>query len=309
VLRLVDIAEHDDTHLRFETEEISSEDMAAYVMYDTSTGISDMNDYYSWRTITTTTGDEDIFALEIDNTNKYPSVEDDISDYSIFNRKLFKVMTWAEHEVIQMLLTRIDLVRRRLPNPGVTISNTDNIGMDGVVSFAGGWDKKFSLEELRQMIDGSLIELNVHPPTTERWWQFTSNNVDKTYNPYSRTPGASGVIYEMIDTLVLGALIRCLHAWGILEIDINFSTSDSGLTITYDRVGQIASWMQNLLNDYQERKYYVKMNSINSFGVGVGSYPFAAMGWVGTAMNQVSQSGITPLSSMLGFGLRGNVPL
>lgn len=308
MLRLVDITEHDTTHLRFETEEITAEDMVAYVMYDTSTGITDMNDYYSWRAITTTTGDADIYALDIDNANKYPSVEDDIVDYTSFNRKLFRVMTWTEHEVIQMLLTRIDLIRRRLPNPGVTISDVDNIGLGGVVSFAGGWDKKFSLEELRQMIDGSLIELNIHPPTTERWWAFTSANVDKSYNPYSRTQ-SGGVIYEMIDTIVLGALIRCLMAWGILEIDINFSTTDSGLTITYDRVGHIASWMQNLLNDYQERKYYVKMNSINSFGVGVGSYPFAAMGWVGTAMNQVSQSGITPLSSMLGFGLRGNVPL
>lgn len=309
MLRLVGITEHDTTHLKFETEEIASEDMIAYVMYDTSTGITDMKDYYSWRTVSTSTGDENVFAFEIDNTNKYPLLEDDIVDYNIFDRKLFKVMTWAEYEVIQMLLTRIDLVRRRLPNPGVTISDVDNVGSGGVVSFAGGWDKKFSLEELRQMIDGSLMELNIHPPTTERWWQFTATDVDKSYNPYARTSSGGGIAYEMIDTLVLGGLIRCLVAWGILEIDINFSTTDSGLTITYDRVGHIASWMQNLLNDYQERKYYVKMNSINSFGVGVGSYPFAAMGWVGTAMNQVSQSGITPLSSMLGFGLRGNVPL
>ena len=308
MLRLVDITEQDTTHLKFETEEIRDEDMVAYVMYDTSTGIADMNDYYSWRASTTSTGDSGIFALDIDNTTKYPKVEDDIGDYNIFDKKLFKVMTWAEYEVIQMLLTRIDLVRRRLPNPGVTISDTDNIGMGGVVSFAGGWDKKFTLEELRQMVDGALIEINIHPPTTEQWWAYTATDIDKISNPYIRTQ-TPGVLYETLDTLVLGALIRCLMAWGILEIDINFSTSDSGLTITYDRVGQISSWMQNLLSDYQERKYYLKMNSVNSFGVGVGSYPFAAMGWVGTAMNQVSQSGITPMSSMLGFGLRGNVPL
>ena len=309
MLRLVSITEQDNTHLKFETEELSDEDIIAYVMYDTSTGITDMRDYYSWRAVSTSTGDDEIFALEINNSNKYPLVEDDIADYNIFDKKLFRVMTWTEHEVIQMLLTRIDLIRRRLPNPGVTISDTDYVGMGGVVSFAGGWDKKFSLEELRQMIDGALIEINMHPPTTERWWQFTTTDVDKKYNPYYRTPSGSGVLYEMIDTIVLGATIRCLMAWGILEIDINFSTSDSGLTITYDRVGPITSWMQNLLTTYNDRKYYVKMNSINSFGVGVGSYPFAAMGWVGTAMNQVSQSGITPLSSMLGFGLRGNVPL
>lgn len=308
MLRLVDITEHDSTHLQFETEEIEQKDLTTYVMYDTSTGISDMKDYYSWRTVTTTTGEEDITAFDINNTNKYPKVEDDISDYTIFDKKLFKVMTWAEHEIIHMLLTRIDLIRRRLPNPGVTISDVDNVGMGGVVSFAGGWDKKFSLEELRQMIEGALIEVNMHPPTTELWWQYTDVSKDKLYNPYHRTSNA-GVLYEMVDTVVLGAVIRCLMAWGILEIDINFSTSDSGLTITYDRVGHIASWMQNLLTNYQDKKYYVKMNHLNSFGVGVGSYPFASMGWVGAALNQVTQSGITPLSSMLGFGLRGNVPL
>lgn len=309
MLRLVDITEHDSTHLSFETSEIEDQNIVAYVMYDTSTGSeSILRDYYSWRCITTSTGEEDVFALEIDNTTKYPKVEDDIPDYSIFNRKLFKVMTWAEHELIQMLLTRIDLIRRRFPNPGVTISDTDNIGETGVVGFAGGWDKKFSLEELRQMIEGSLIEVNWHPPSTEFWWVFGDEEKDSMYNPYNRT-SLTGVPYDLFDVIIQGAVIRCLCAWGILEIDLSFSTSDSGLTITYDRVGPISSWMQNLLTSFEKQKILAKMNYVNSAGIGVGSYPYAAMGIYGSMMNMIQSGGTVPLSSMLGFHLRSNVPL
>jgi len=307
MLRLIDITEQDLTHVTIATEEIENPDRVAYVMYDTSTGITDLKDYYSWRALTTSTGDEDIFDIQIDNTNVYPKTSGSITDYTVFDPALFKVMTWAEHYIIEMLLTRIDLVRRRFPNPGTTISDVDGVGEGGVVSFAGGWDKKFSLYELEQMVQGALIEINISPPTTEYWWQYVEESKDKLTNPYHRLMG--GIPYEMVDLIVQGAVIRCLYAWGILEIDINFSTTDSGLSITYERVGNIASWMQNLLNSYKEQMYLVKMNSINSFGVGVGSYPFASMGWVGAALNQVTQSGITPLSSMLGFGLRGNVPL
>lgn len=307
MLRLVNIAEQDNTHLTFETEEIPLEDFIVYVMYDTSTGITDLNDYYSWRTITTTTDDEAIFAFAINNSKKYPGTENDVGNYSVFNTKLFKSMTWAEYELIQMLLTRIDLIRRRFPSPGVTISDVDYVGQGGVVGFGGSWDKKFSLEELRQVIDGTLIEVNIHPPSTDFWWTHSRDAVDKAYNPYYRIN--SGVPYNFIDLLVQGAVIRCLQAWGILEIDINFSTTDSGLTISYDRVGHITTWMQHLLNEYKVQKDFIKMDTVNSFGVGIGTYPFAVSAMWGAAMNMISQGGTIPLSSMLGFGIRANTPM
>lgn len=310
MLRLVDITEQDTTHIRFETEEINDEDMIAYVMFDTSSGISTMQDYYSWRSTTTTTDTTDVYAIEIDNTTKYPKVSADISDYNIFDPALFKVMTWAEHEIIQMLLTRVDLIRRRFPNPGVTISDTDGVGQQGVLSFSGGWDKKFALEELRQMIEGTLIEINVHPPATPYYWAYNNTAADKLANPYQRNTGISGIPYEFVDLIVQGAMIRCLNAWGVLEIDISFSTSDSGLTITYDRVGKIASWMQNLLNEYKNQKDFIKMNFVNSYGVGVGTMPFGATALWGMMMNNVTgPTGMTPLSSMLGFGIRANSPM
>lgn len=311
MLRLVDITSQTSTGITFETSEITENDVTTYVMYDTSTGITTMRDYYSWRSLTTSTGDEDIFSLEISNSTKYPKVVADISNYTIFDPSLFKVMTWAEYEVISMLLTRIDLIRRRFPNPGVTISDVDNVGQGGVVSFAGGWDKKFSLEELRQMIEGALIECNVHPPCTNFYWQFSTEDVDKQYNPYYRLAnGISGIPYELIDIVVQGAVIRCLMAWGILEIDLKFNTSDAGLTITYDRVGDISSWMQNILNEYKSQKDFIKMNFVNSYGVGVGTTPFGATALWGMMLNQVTgPTGITPLSSMLGFGIRANTPL
>jgi len=308
MLRLINIAEQTSTGLTFSTEEITEKDKVAYVMYDTSTGIANMNDYYSWRTLTTSTGTSTLFELDIDNTKKYPGTDDNVLDYDIFDPKLFKVMTWAEHEVIQMLLSRIDLIRRRFPNPGPTISDTDAIGQGGVIGFGGGWDKKFSLEELRHMVEGALIEVNIHPPATEFWWQYSSEDRDKAYSPYQRSESL-GIPYKFIDLIVHGAIIRCLTAWGILEIDINFSSSDSGLTITYDRVGHISTWMQNLLNDYKEMKTFIKMDSINSYGVGVGTYPFAVSALWGAAMNMISQGGTVPLSSMLGFGIRANTPL
>lgn len=308
MLRLVNISEQVGTGVTFQTTEVSTKDDVAYVMYDTSTGITSMQDYYSWRSLTTSTGSTSTFEIAIDNATKYPGTEDDVDDYSLFNPKLFKVMTWAEHEIIQMLLTRIDLIRRRFPNPGVTISDTDGIGQGGVVGFSGGWDKKFSLEELRQMVDGALIEVNIHPPATEHWWAFITEDSDVVNNPYTRT-ASLGIPTKFIDLIVQGAVLRCLNAWGILEIDLSFSTSDSGLTISYDHVNPIASWMQNILNEYKSQKDFIKWDSVNSMGVGVGTYPFAVSAMWGAAMNMISQGGTIPLSSMLGFGIRANTPM
>lgn len=310
MLRLIDVIEQDASHLLFETEELADEDIMVYVMYDTSTGITDLEDYYSWRarSVETSSGE---YSFNISNSNKYPKTSPSVSNYNILDTSLFKAMSWTEHEIIHMLLTRIDLIRRRFPNPGVTVNDVDYVGQGGTVSFSGGWDKKFSLEELRQMIEGTLIECNAHPPHTSFYWEYGTNSTDVYANPYTRTgASAAGVPYDMVDIIVQGALIRCLVAWGILEIDLNFSTSDAGLTITYERVGHIASWMQNLLNEFKVQKDFIKMHYVNSYGIGVGTMPFGATALWGMMLNQVTgPTGITPLSSMLGFGIRSNVPL
>lgn len=311
MLRLVDITAQDASRVILETEELVAEDIIAYVMYDTSTGITDLEDYYTWRATSVETSSGE-YSLEINDANKYPKISSSISDYVVLDGHLFKVMSLTEYEIIQMLLTRIDMIRKRFPNPGVTITDVDSVGQDGsTVSFSGGWDKKFSLEELRQMIEGTLIECNAHPPHTSFYWQYSTTTTDVYSNPYTRTSAnATGVPYELVDLIVQGAVIRCLVAWGILEIDINFSTSDAGLTITYERVGHIASWMDRLLNEFKVQKDFIKMHYVNSYGIGVGTMPFGATALWGMMLNQVTgPTGITPLSSMLGFGIRSNVPL
>ena len=311
MLRLFEVTDQDSASVTFQTEEFSDEDLVAYVMYDTSTGVTNLQDYYAWRTTNIETSSGDAYVLVINDSTKYPRTSPAVSNYNVLDNNLFKIMTLTEYQIIQMLLTRIDLIRKRFPNPGVTVNDVDYVGQGGTVSFSGGWDKKFSLEELRQMVEGTLIELNVHPPHTSFYWEFGNTTSDVYANPYTRTgANATSVPYEMVDLIVQGAVIRCLVAWGILEIDINFSTSDAGLTITYERVGHIASWMQNLLNEYKAQKEFIKMHYVNSYGIGVGTMPFGATGLWGMMLNQVTgPTGITPLSSMLGFGIRSNVPL
>jgi len=308
MLRLFNIASQLPTSVTFTTSEISDANYMPYVVYDTSTGYTTLEDYYAWRAITYTSTGMTGTSFVIQDSNLYPSTTPVFGDYSTLNPRLFSAMSFIEYYVLRCVLDRLDLVRRRLPNPGAVIEDVDGMGNRGVVSVAGGYDKKFSVEELMRFIEGALIEINIHSPATNFYWNFTTSDQETITNPYYREV-ATGIPYKFVDLIVQGSVIRALMAWGILEIDLNFVTSDSGLQITYDKVGHVASWMDRLLTEYSKQKDFVKFDCVNSYGVGVGSMPFAATGIFGYAMNMIQNSGIVPLSSMLGFNIRSNIPL
>ena len=309
MLRLVDITSRIATSITFRTSEVVTEDVVPYVVYDTSTGI-DINafdDYYAWRPVTTLTSTgAETTDFTINNSNIYPSYTDPITDYTQLNPKLFCVMSFNEYEMLHNVLTRFDLVRKRLPNPGVGISSTDGVGQNGVVSFAGGHEKKMTVREIMQMMVGTIIEINGTPPRTGYFPSFQTSDTDKISNPYQKNLGFP---YDMSELVIIGTLIRCLIATGIMEVDMSFTVSDSGLQLTFDRVSHIKGWHDALLADYKEQKSLFKWNHANHAGVGIGTTPWAAYGIWGTLMNNASYGGQLSLHSVLGFTARGNVPM
>lgn len=308
MLRLFNIPTRTSTGITFTTFEISQADRIPYVVYDTSTGIVGSEDYYCWRTVTSTGAVENQTQFTINDSVIYPSIAATPGNYLNLNPRLLHVLTFQEAQLIDNLISRIDLVRRRLPNPGRTVNSVASVGENGNVSFAGGFEKKFSIKELIQYIEGAIVEINIHPPATENYWWFTSTESEKQPNPY-RTRPIDGVPYQWMDLIVQGAMIRALIAWGILEVDVHFTTSDNGLSITYDRVNYVSSWFDKILNEFKSQKDFVKWDSVNSYGVAVGTVAFAATGLWGAATNMISQYGILPMNSLMGFSTRAFTPL
>jgi len=310
MLRLVDVTVRTTTGITFQvTDDIDLDDTMVYVVYDTSTGVSTVvqEDYLGFRTtaVETSTG-SGIYEFTISNTNKYPSYSDDISDFTILKPKLFRVMSLQEYLILQDVLIRFDLVRKRLPNPGVTVQGTDGVGEAGAVSFVGGYEKKMTVGEIMTKIEGTILELNGTPPRTSFWPLFQTLEADKINNPFYRS---GGIPLDMMELIKLGTLIRCLTALGILEIDISFSSSDSGLQLTFDRAGQIKGWADSMLADYKEMKTLFKWNHANHAGIAVGTNSFMGLGIYGTLMNNLSSGGALALNSVLGFSGRGSTQL
>jgi len=308
MLRLVSIYEQTADHITFQTEELS-DSVVPYVVYDTSTGVSInvQEDYPSWRcvAIETSTGSS-VCSYTINNTNLYPLGAKAISNYTTLNPRLFKTMTLQEYSIINDVLIRFDLVRKKMPNPGIGIASTDGIGEDGVVAFTGGNEKKMAVGEISAMMEGAVIEVNGTPPRTGFWPMYLTVDSDKTYNPYYSN---AGIPNDMMELVKVGTLLRCLIAMGIMEVDISFSTTDSGLQLTFDRATPIKGWHDSLLTDYKEMKTLFKWNHANHAGFGVGTVPWAATGIWGTLMNNATIGGTLGLNSVLGFTSRGNTPL
>jgi len=312
MLRLVDFVERDTDHITFKSVEIPDGGMA-YVVYDTSTGNIDlMEDYVSWRVEATTeiegvTLEDDERAYKINDSNIYPTYLDGVTNYTSLNPRLFKTMTYIEYMILNDALMRIDTVRKRLPNPGFSVSTQNSVGQNGAVSFAGGYEKKFSIDELRQMIEGSIIEINWTSPMTEFWPMFLSLDQEKQPNPYIRN---HGIPFDMVDLVVQGVVLRALVAWGLMEIDLSFSASDSGLQINFDRVSHVKNWHDSLLQNYVSQKSNFKMNYASFTGVGLGTIPWSAFGnLLSAGFNNVSYGGQLAISSVTGWSIRGNTPL
>lgn len=308
MLRLVDVVEKDIDHIVFKSVELTTADLVAYVIYDTSTGITTLDDYCSWRatTVTTSTGVSTYVFIRIDNTNLYPSSTTSLIDYTELSNGLFKIMTFNEYQILNDTLLRIDLVRRRMPNPGFVLNAQNGIGQNGTVAMSGGFYKKMSVDEVMRMIEGTVVEINMTPPQTHFWPQFQDIITDQQNNPYIQSFGWP---YSMRDITALGATIRCLMAVGILEVDISFSTSDSGLQLTFDRATSVKGWHDSLLQGYRDDKKLFKWNFANHKGVGVGTVPYSAVGIWGTLLNNVQYGGQLAMNSILGFNASGNVPM
>lgn len=312
MLRLVDIISRTSTGISFRTEELLEEDLMIYVIYDSYTNetlptAATREDYIGWRVATTLTSTGATAAdFVIDNTTLYPTYTTAIPDYTLLSPKQLYVMSFQEYQIIHNVITRFDLVRKRIPNPGYGITSANAIGQNGTVSFAGGHEKKMTVGELGQMMEGAMLELNGTPPRTSFWPIYATTDADKIRNPYMKYNGIPQDIQELIQ---MGTLLRCLISTGLLEVDISFSTSDSGLQLTFERVSHVKGWFDALLADYKEQKTLLKWNYANHGGVGVGTIPWTLQGPFGTLMNNASYGGSLALSSVLGFTARGNVPL
>lgn len=302
MLRLVDVIELETDHVTFQTQEVNVSNLVPYIVYDTSTGVSNIRDYVGWRSLTITSTGYNGSWFSIDNTNLYPKYSESLADYSNLDPLLLKIMTFPEYNILIQSLSRIDLVRRRLPNPGHTLSSTNAVGENGVVSFSGGYEKKFTLDEMRQWIEGSIIEINWSSPSTSFWPGFMSQDAEVQYNPYLRD---EGIPFDMIDIIVQGVVLRALNSWGLMEIDLSFSINDSGLSITYDRGPQVKGWHDTLFQNYVQQKSQFKMNYANHAGVGLGTFPWGAGFIFGTAFNNVQVGGALSMSSVLGWTATG----
>lgn len=309
MLTLVDVTSKTSSQIAFSTEQISSEGSVVYVVYDTSTGIptSTMADYMVWRTITSKTSTGAIVVdFVADNTTLHPSYTTAVLDYTVLDLDNFSYLTLQEYLILKDLLIRFDLVRRRLPNPGTTISSTNSVGQNGSVSFAGGHEKKMTVSELITMMTGAIIELNWTPPQTSYWPIFTDLATDKLYNPYQKN---TGLPFDMVDLVVRASLIRCLCSMGILEVDVSFTVTDSGLSITFDRATPTKGWHDSLIQQYIADKTLFKWNHANHYGVAIGTYQLPTVGAWGSLLNNVTYGGQMSLGSLLGFGSIGTTPM
>lgn len=311
MLRLVDIVAKTQTYILFYTSEITEADATVYVVFDTSTGASYSlgltEDYYAWRaTSITSTGVDGTYYI-ISNSNLYPSYSETITDYRSLKSALLTTVTYAEYSILQSVLIRLDLVRRRFPNPGFVVNSTNSIGQNGNVSFSGGYEKKMTVYEICMMMASTIVELNATSPTTSFWPTYISDIAISPYIAYASS--TTSIPYDMVELASLGTFIRCLCAWGILEVDLSFQASDSGLQITWDRATHAKGWYDALLKDYTDQKLLFKMNYANHAGVGVGTYAFPSVGIFGTLLNNVTSGGTLAYTSLMGFSSRGNVPM
>lgn len=297
MLRLVDIQEKNSSNIIFSSPEVLVDDVLTYVIYDTSTGYTTLEDYVTWRTPTSTTVGIDDKTYTINDNVLFPSYQTGV-DYSQLSNRLLYTMSFSEITILQHVITRIDSIRKRLPNPSYSIDSTNSVGQNGTVSMSGGFDKKFSIAELMQMIEGSIAEINWTSPKTSFWPIFMSTEAEKQTNPYLKN---TGIPFDMFDLIVQGAVLRAMVAWGILEIDLSFNISDNGLNISFDRVSAIQGWRTTLLTEYKEQKGQFKWKYANHAGVGVGTIPYSMQGLLGIAINNVASNGSLAMSSLLGW--------
>ena len=314
MVKMFDIFEKTSTGIgiRVNRKIIPNADYAVYVIYDTSTGVVGLPDYYLWRCVTTDTPNAvtnyaDYVDISLNNSCVYPSYTPSVPNYLQLSNHLIKLITGQELDILNNVMLRVDMVRKRLPNPGVVIDSTANVGDNGVVDYSGGFSKKFTVEEYLQFINGSLIEINITPPATKMWWTFVPNDIDMNPNPYLATH--TGVPVKVSDLIVQGSIIRSLVAWGLLEVDIAFNSTDSNLAISFDRGGAVQSWMTTLTNEFTRQLKLAKWDFVNSYGVAIGTSPYQLLGLWGNMCGTLSQNGVLSVNTLMGYGYTASRPM
>ncbi len=313
MVKFFDIIEKTNALIRIRVDRkiIRSSNLAIYAIYDTDPSDTTRRDYIQWRVISEdvdpTVPDFDKYVDIVLNDSKiYPSYESIVVDYTTLEDSLLRLVSSQELEILRYVKDRIDLVRKRLPNPGTYINDTDGIGDGGIVAYAGGFYKKFAVGEYLDFINGALLEINITAPITRFWWEFLSVDMDMNPNPYKQR---LGVPVGLQDLIVQASTIRALESWGILEVDLGFQTVDSGLSISFNRSPLVKSWLNDFINRYESQKRVVKMNYANHHGVGVGTSPLMIGGIYGRMVDMSQLQNTVGLNTMLGFGSSSNRPM
>ncbi len=108
-----DITNQISSAVTFSTETLTVDDYKCYIVYDTSTGATTLEDYYSWRATTyTSTGLTDAAGLTISNSNLYPKLSASISDSQFLHRKKVsrKALFNTERECLISLILATSLL-------------------------------------------------------------------------------------------------------------------------------------------------------------------------------------------------------
>lgn len=234
-------------------------------------------------------GGVDIPAFSISNNMKYPIMRPDVPDYSLFRSMQFNILTDMEWKLVQAILKRLDLVRRRYPNLGQR-----QLGL----GISGGFEKKFSIEEILDFIYQTVVEMNLHAPSTKFWFGFNTsgNRVMSHINPYM---SEYGVPFEWYDAIIDGSMIKALLARQIFEIDTNFNISDQGISISYERDSKIGSVLAGLVSEFDKKKTRIKWQYAPHSGSAVGTYfGFAGYHYFNQVMNMLSTNGTIALRSL-----------
>lgn len=235
-------------------------------------------------------GESSYIGVMASNNGLYPITRPPIPDYSVLRNMQFNIMTDYEWRLIQSIFRLIDIVRRRHPNEGRRV-----LGM----GFDGGYEKKFSIEEILDYIYQTVIEINLHNPMTRFWFKFPTfqNAINAVANPYHINQGVPAEWYEMI---VKGATIKALIAKQIYEIDTNFTISDQGLSVTYDRDGKLSGVIAALVNEFDAKKKSAKMNNLPHSGSGIGTYfGFGGHPYMQHILGNLTTNGTLGLSSLV----------
>lgn len=239
---------------------------------------------------TRTDGGDSYIGAMASNNGLYPILRPPVPDYSVFRDLQFNLMTDYEWRLVQSILRTIDLVRRRHPNEGRRV-----LGM----GFDGGYEKKFSIEEILDYIYQTVIEINLHSPMTRFWFRFPTyqNAINAISNPYHVNQGVPPEWYEMI---VKGATIRALIAKQLYEIDTNFTISDQGLSVTYDRDGKLGGVVSALVTEFDAKKKAAKWNNAPHSGSGVGTYfGFGGHPYMQHILSNLTTNGAIGLGSLV----------